>query len=199
VSDDRAEKNHEPEANLASTARPAALVVSAVDGIESSAAALASRLNLSVVIAATKSTALRMLDRRRFAIVILDQVFADADPDGSELVWRNSGLAIPLQINFALAGSSRVEREVRAALARREREQQLAAAAASAALDSELKNMITGLLLESQLALAEQNLPPQVASRLRTVVGMAGQLRERFIPTTVQGGTTTGALFAPPK
>jgi hypothetical protein len=170
-----------------------------MDEIDPTAAALAGHLKLSVEVAATRAAALRLLGRRRYAVVILDQVLADTDPEGSELLWKNAGVAIPLQINFALAGSSRLEREVRGALARRERESLLATAAASAAVDAELKNAITGFLLESQLALAEENIPPRVESRLRNLAAMADQLRQRLVPTMVPGGTTSVSLLAPQK
>ena len=125
----------ETDGNITPAPRQAALIVSAMDEIDPTAATLSSHLNLSVEIAATRAAALRLLGRRRYALVILDQVLADTDPEGSELIWRNAGTAIPLQINFALAASSRLEREVRGALARRERESLLATAAASAAVE----------------------------------------------------------------
>jgi hypothetical protein len=179
--------------------QPAALIITATDGIESRAAELAVRLQLMVEIASTRGAALRLLSRRGYAIVILDQILADSDADGSELIWKNAGVAIPLQINFALSGSSRLEREIKGALARRAREQQLAVAAAAAAVDDELKNAITALLLESRLALAEENLPPRVESRLRMLLEMADRLRERVSPVTVPGGTTTVSLMASQK
>jgi hypothetical protein len=149
-------------------------------------------------VASSRAAALRLLSRRGYAIVVLDQILADSDPQGCELIWKSAGMAIPLQVNFALAGSARLEREMRGALGRREREQQLAITAAAAALDDELKNAITGFLLESQLALAEKNIPPRVESRLRTLAGMADQLRERLLPTVARG-TTSVSLIPPPK
>lgn len=180
------------------SAKMVALIVTATDGIESLAADLASRLGVTIEVASGRATALRLLSRRGYAAVILDQILADSDPDGAERIWKNAGLAIPLQVNFALAGSARLEREIRAALARREREQRLAGAAAAAALDDDLKNAITGFLLESRLALAEQEIPPEVENRLRTLAAMADRLRERLQPT-VERGTTSVALLAPPK
>lgn len=174
------------------TAVPAAaLIVTALDGIETTAAALASCLNLTIEIASTRNAALRLLDRRFWSIVILDQLFADADAEGADLVWKRAGLAIPLQINFGLAGAERVEREMRAALTRRLREQELAAASATAHVDSDLRNAITGFLLESQLALAEQGVPPQVESHLRTLAAIADRLRAQLAipsptPTTIE-------------
>jgi hypothetical protein len=158
----------------------AALMVTGLEGTEAIAAELAGRLGITVEIAATRSTALRLLERRSYAVVILDQQLADADPEGVDWVWAQAGLAIPLQISFALSGSARVEREVRAALARRQHETQLATAAAAARLDAEIKNAVTGFLLESQLALSEAGIPPGIEIRLRTLAGIAGRLRERL-------------------
>ena len=169
--------------------RPALLMITAMENAEALAASLASQLSASVQIASTWAGALRLLDRRAFAVVILDQLFADSDPEGAEMMWQHTRLALPVEINFALAGPERVEREVRAAVNRRQKEEGLAAAAAAAALDRDLKNAITGILLESQLALAEQGVPPQIAGHLRTLAGMAGRLRECIeSPATTFGG-----------
>lgn len=185
------------DTETASSLRPAAaLIVTTMEGIESTAAALAAQLKLTVEVAASRGAALRLLLRRSYQVVILDQILADSDPDGAELIWQHAGVAIPLQVNFALAGSARLEREVRTALARRQREQQLADTAATAAVDAELKNAITGFLLEARLALAEENIPPQVESRLRTLAGMADRLRERLVPTAPRDTTTVSLLAA---
>ncbi|MGB7136114.1 MAG: hypothetical protein WBD46_12540 [Acidobacteriaceae bacterium] len=160
--------------------RTAVLIVTAMEDIEATAAAVAGHLGLTVEIAASRSAALRLLERRAYAALVLDQTLADADAKGADLLCKNAGLAIPLQMNFALAGSPRLERELRAALARRQREQQLAALAATAELDAELKNAVTGFLLESRLALAEKDLPPRIESRLQRLAGIADQMRERL-------------------
>lgn len=170
-----------------------ALVITAMDGVEEMAAALAKKLGFSVEVAGTRAAAVRLLERRSYALVVLDQILADADPQGAELVWRRTGLAIPLQINFALAGGLRLEREMRAALARRQREQQMASVAAAAAVDAALKNAVTGILLESRLALQEEGLPPGIESRLRTLAAIADQLRER-LGTKVLPDTTAVSL-----
>jgi hypothetical protein len=161
-----------------------ALIVTPIDGIESTAAELASRTGIRVEIAGTQGAAMRLLDRRSYSVVILDQLLAESDPESADLVWKRAGLAVPLQISFALAGSARLEREVRAALNRRQREQELADVAAAAAVDAELKNAVTGLLLESQLALAEEGVPARVESRLRTLAGIADRLRDRLVSGT---------------
>jgi hypothetical protein len=177
------------------SSQPGALVVTGMDNIETTAAALARSLSLTVEVVFTRAAALRLLSRRAFAVIILDQILADSDREGADLIWKCSGTAIPLQINFALAGVARLEREVRAALTRRQREMHLAGAAAAAAIDADLKNAVTGLLLESRLALAESDIPPRVQDRLRTLAEMADRLRERLVPT-VPAPTTPVSLMA---
>lgn len=172
--------NGKPTAETASGAR--ILIVSPIEDVEGTAAALSGRLNAHVDLASTHSAALRMLERKSYSVVVLDYMLVESDPDGTEVLWKRSGLAIPLPVSFALSGSARLEREVRAALARRIREQELAREAASAALDAELKNALTAFLLEAQLALREPGIPPRVEDRLRTIESIALRVRTSLSP-----------------
>jgi hypothetical protein len=88
-----------------------------------------------------------------------------------------------MQINFALSGAERLIREIRAALQRREREQLIARRAAAAAVESELKTTLAGLLLQSQLALSSSEAGTPVAERLRMVTDLAGDLRKQLSVT----------------
>jgi hypothetical protein len=113
---------------------------------------------------------------------------AECDPAATEAIWEHAGLAIPLQINFALSGAARVIREVRAALHRREREQTLARRAAAAAIETELKTTVAGLLLNSQLALSGSEVPSAIAEKLRVVADLAGSLRQQLAaPMPIRG------------
>jgi signal transduction histidine kinase len=115
---------------------------------------------------------------------------AECDPSAAETVWDRAGLAIPLQINFAIAGAARLIREIRAALHRREREQMLARRAAAAAIESELKTTVAGLLLHSQLALSGSEASSPIAERLRMVADLAGSLRQQLsAPLQIRGDT----------
>ena len=95
--------------------------------------------------------------------MVVDETMAECDPAAAETIWEHAGLAIPLQINFALSGAARLIREIRAALHRREREQSLARKAAAAAIETELKTTVAGLLLHSQLALSGSDANSPVA------------------------------------
>jgi hypothetical protein len=155
-------------------------MVTSIAGAENCAASLARQLGFAVEIAASRKAGLAALRRHEYSCVIVDDTIAEADPDGAELLWKHSGLAVPLQINFAIAGSARLAREVRAALARREQEQALAMRAAASSMESELKSTITGLLLQSQLALADPQATPQLTVKLKMMVELAGTLRARL-------------------
>jgi len=174
------------------TLRFPVLMVTVIDGIESTAAELASRLRLVVEIASGKAAAIRLLDRRVYSVVVIDQLFAETDPASAELIWTRAGQAIPLQINFALAGRNRIELEMRSALARREREQALAAAAALAQVNAEIRDAVTSFLLESRLALTEADVTPALRMRLETLSGIAGRLQQMLVVSGNLHGTTGG-------
>jgi hypothetical protein len=162
------------------------LLVSGIEGARNCADVIARHLDMDVAVAEGRKAALALLRQREFATVVVDETLADCDPAAAEAIWERSGLAIPMQINFALSGAARLVREIRAALHRREREQELARRAAAAAVESELKSTVAGLLLQSQLALSTSDAASPVAERLRVVANLAGDLRRQLNATAVR-------------
>jgi len=156
------------------------LIVTGIEGARNCAAVVGAELGMEVEVAEGRKAALAALRRHEFAAVVMDETMAECDPAAAEAVWERSGLAIPLQINFALSGAARLTREIRAGLHRREREQALARRAASAAIESELKTTIAGLLLHSQLALSDSEMTSPIAEKLRVVADLAGNLRRQL-------------------
>lgn len=156
------------------------LMVTGIEGARNCAAVVGTQLGKEVEVAEGRKTALAALRRREFAAVVVDETIAECDPAAAEAIWENAGLAIPLQINFALSGAARIIREIRSALHRREREQSLAQRAATAAIETELKTTVAGLLLHSQLALSGGEVPAPIADKLRLVVDLAGSLRQQL-------------------
>ncbi|MGD0890220.1 MAG: hypothetical protein ABR923_01715 [Terracidiphilus sp.] len=166
------------------------LIVSGIEGARNCAALVAAQLQMEVEVAEGRKAALAALRRREFAAVVVDETIAECDPAAAEAIWEHSGLAIPLQINFALSGAARLTREIRAALHRREREQTLARRAAAAAIETELKTTVAGLLLHSQLALSESETASPLAEKLRMVADLAGNLRQQLnAPLAAHGDT----------
>ncbi len=156
------------------------LMVTGIEGARNCAAAVGAQLGMEIEVAEGRREALTALRRREYLAVVIDETLAECDPAAAEKICEMAGLAIPLQINFAISGASRLVREIRAALGRRDREQTVARRAAAAAIESELKTTVAGLLLHSQLALKGGEVPAAVAERLRTVADLAGNLRQQL-------------------
>jgi signal transduction histidine kinase len=160
------------------------LMVTGIEGARNCADVVGAQLGMDVEVAEGRRAALAALRRREFSALVIDESLAECDPAAAERICECAGLAIPMQINFAIAGAARLIREIRAALHRREREQTLARRAAAAAIESELKTTVAGLLLHSQLALSGGGVPAAVADRLRTVADLAGSLRQQLSAPT---------------
>jgi hypothetical protein len=164
------------------------LIVTGIEGARNCATVVGAQLGMEVEVAEGRKAALGALRRREFLAVVVDETMAECDPASAEAIWEHTGLAIPLQINFALSGAARLIREIRAALHRREREQMLARRAAAAAIETELKTTVAGLLLHSQLALNGSEMPPLVVEKLRVVADLAGSLRQQLSAPLVARG-----------
>ena len=160
------------------------LFVTGIEGARNCADVVAKLLDMEVAVAEGRRSALALLRQREFAAVVMDETMATCDPAAAEAVWDRAGLAIPIQINFAVSGAARLVREVRAALHRRQREQEVARRAAAAAVELELKTTLAGLLLQSELALSGSDAASPVAERLKMVAALAGDLRRQLSATT---------------
>lgn len=140
--------------------------------------ALGRELKRPTVRTSNRRSGLAALRRAQYSLVLLDEGLAEANPVATDLLFQNSGDAPVLEINLSQAGAARVIRQARAALHRRALDESRARVAAAASLQSELRASLSGLLLESQLALREAG--PEQAPKLRQLVRMAGDLRNRL-------------------
>jgi len=112
--------------------------------------------------------------------VVVDQFFVEAEPDESDQMLQHLGGAVPVYVNCAISGVERVVREVRSALSRRQREEQVVRRSAETAMWSELKESVTAMLLSCDLVLARPRVPAPAAEKLRTVHDLACQIRDRL-------------------
>ncbi len=158
------------------------LMVTGIEGARNCAEAISKQLKMELAVAEGRKQALAALRHGEFEAIVLDESLAECDPAAAEAIYAHAGLAIPLQINFALAGAERIAREIRAALNRREREKALAQRAAATAIEAEIKSTLAGLLLHTELARKGSELPPATAERLRTVAELAVALRQQLNP-----------------
>ena len=159
------------------------LLVSSVRGVEACATTLMQQLGVEVELAAGRAEALDALRAGTFAAVIVEESLAEGDPRGAELLWKMAGFAIPMQVNFAVTGSARLVRDLRAALSRRDQEHASAHRAALTAMESDLRSTVSGLVLHTQLALQESPSSPSLEKRLRLMAELAGSLKQRLDTT----------------
>ena len=135
-------------------------------------------LHAEVETASNRRSALTSLRRCEFALILIDESLATADPASTDLLYQGAGGALIVELNFAISSAVRIVRQTRAALLRRSQEQAQARAAAAASLHSELNTALASLLLESEMALREAN--PAQAPRLRHLVQLVSGLRDRL-------------------
>lgn len=161
------------------------LLITGIMGAENCAAVVSKQFGLAVESVSSRKEALAALRRRGYAIVVLDTSMAETAAGDADAIFKHSGLAMPLEINFAISGCGRLVREIRAALGRRQLEQTAAERAATTSLESNLRDTVAGLLLQSQLALADPSVPPQLADKLKLMAELAGSLRKKLDHTSV--------------
>jgi hypothetical protein len=142
------------------------------------AEALRLELRAEVETTPSRRAALTSLRRNDFALILIDESLASADSATTDLLYQNAGSALVLELNLALSSAARIVRQARSALARRTQDLAQAQIAAAATLHSELNTTLAGVLLESQLALREAS--PTQAPRLRHLVQLASDLRDRL-------------------
>lgn len=156
------------------------LLISNASSAAGCAASIEKTLGHAVEVVRTIAQGTTNLRNAEYSAVIVDQAFLDMHPVAAEGLWTHSGMAIPVFVNFAISGTERIIRDIRSALDRRQKEQWNAARAAEAALRNELTGAVTGILLSSELALAQPALPPAVISKLRSVHELAMQIQTRL-------------------
>lgn len=120
------------------------------------------------------------LRRAEFSVVAVDQHLWDMDARSADSVVLACGTAVLVLISPAVAGVERIAREVSAALRRRQGELRRAREDAEASLRTELKEAVTGILLCSELALANPEMPGTAAAKIRSVYELAMSIRERL-------------------
>lgn len=128
-------------------------------------------------VAATSSQALARLRAQEYVAVLIDQAFLETEPVESDMVLQHIGIAVPVHVNFAINNMDRVARELRAALQRHQKEVQLVRQEIQHALRNALKGTITALLLSCELALQVTDLPFEAESKMRSVHGLAQEMR----------------------
>jgi len=156
------------------------LLITALADAPKCASALQEATDESTLIASTLADAVRQLQEQEFSAVVMDQLLLDSEPEEAEVVFKHLGQAVPVYLNFALVGMSRVTRELRSALNRRNREVLVARREAEQALRHELNEKVTALMLSCEMALQVPGLPEVAATKMQTVDAIAKEMRDKL-------------------
>lgn len=131
-------------------------------------------------VAASFRQAAVLLRAQEYSALVLDQNLLDAEPDESEVMLEHAGTAIPVYVNFAISGTQRVVRDLRAALRRRRREVATARSYAEQNLRNELKGNVTAMLLSCELALQSPEIPTPIEAKLRSAYEQALDIKSKL-------------------
>jgi hypothetical protein len=154
------------------------LLITSLSNAHKCASALQESADEATVVASNAAEAIAQLQAQEFSAVVIDQLLLDSEPDGSEVIFKHLGGAVPVYVNFALAGLDRIRRELRSALNRRSREVLVARGEAEQALRHELNDKVTALLLSCEMALRVPDLPALAETKIRVVDDLAKEMRE---------------------
>lgn len=162
------------------SALPAVLMVTGHMGAMACAGEISSAVPCKIEVVESRKQALVALRREDFAAVVVDETVAEDDGDGGEQLWRATGMAVPLQVNFAISSSRRLVREIRAALHRRELEQTRARAVTMTMMKAEVGSALTGILLELELMGKMSQMPEEGQDRLKQIAELTTGLRRKL-------------------
>ncbi len=149
---------------------------------------IAERAGVEVEVTTNRRAGLAALRRSSFDVVLVEENLAEGDSGWADQIWQLAGTAIPLQVNFAIVSCLRLSREVKTALVRKERERAQARRMVASEMEADLKPLMTGLLLQSELVLQEPELPSALQPALRRIVELAGALQQHIDQRGLQRG-----------
>ena len=96
------------------------------------------------------------------------------------MLWQNGGVAVPLELDLRALGATALTRLLRSMLERRNEMEAVVREEVTRSMAEELRSTVTGMLLQSDLALRDQNLSPVLEKRVRELRAMADNLRLRL-------------------
>ena len=167
------------EAEVMATPSPLSIVQLASEPAAAAVARLlADQLGATVTSVEDRRECQETLQHNLFHVVLLEETVTLENPAAAEALYQAAGQALVLEINFGLASADRVLRQVRCALAHRMRDEQKTRAALKVTLQNELSASLSGLLLESQLAL--HHAAPEAVPLLDHLVRLAESLCQQL-------------------
>jgi hypothetical protein len=144
------------------------------------AAALELGTGHKVHVSTTVPFALSRLQATEYDAIAIDQSLLEADPRALDALFNRCGMAIPLYVNPALHSIERIVREIQVGLRRIDGERMRAMHSAERVLASQLRGNLTGILLNSDLALRQKSISSDVAEKVKSVRDLAEMMRSHL-------------------
>jgi CheY-like chemotaxis protein len=144
------------------------------------AAALEQGTGHKTHVASSVPQAVTKMQAAEYDGLAIDQSLLESDFRALDTLLNRCGIAVPLYVNLALHSNERVAREVQVALRRAEKEKLMATRTAEQLLRNQLRSQVTGILLNSELALRQKSISPDVAEKVRSVRELAEKMRSQL-------------------
>ena len=175
------------------------VLVSASSRAKECAAAIEQKSHQQAQVAASLSKALELLQTHEYEIVVLDECFQQVEAGAAAAITGNAGNAMMVYVNLSLHGTDRVTLEVNRAVRRLASEKLALMRSAESLLRNDLRGQVTAILLNTELALREAQLPTAAAAKIKAVYELAKQMRDNLEdpatpPVRVSGRTSTKSV-----
>lgn len=158
------------------------LVFAACPGAEDVAQEIRKRLSAEVEVVTNRASLPDVLQHHTFSVLVVEQSAIPDDPEAAERFYGQMSGALVLEANFALSSAARIAGQIVPALRRRAQASRHLEQVAAEHLRAQFSNSLTGLLLESQLALRQAG--PQLAPTLHRIIGLVEHLSEQLCLNT---------------
>ncbi len=156
------------------------LLVTTSSRAKDCAAALEQGTGHKTQVASSVPQAVTKMQAAEYDGLAIDQSLLESDFRALDTLLNRCGIAVPLYVNLALHSNERVVREVQVALRRAEKEKLMATRTAEQMLRNQLRSQVTGILLNSELALRQKSISPDVAEKVRSVRELAEAMRSQL-------------------
>ena len=156
------------------------LLVTTSSRAKECAAALEQGTGHKTHVASSVPQAVAKMQAAEYDGLAIDQSLLESDFRALDTLLNRCGIAVPLYVNLALHSNERVVREVQVALRRAEKERLMATHTAEQLLRNQLRSQVTGILLNSELALRQKSISPDVAEKVRSVRELAEKMRSQL-------------------
>ena len=133
----------------------------------------------------TTRLALAALRQQTFDLVVADENLIESAPGSWDSLMQRMESAAPLLLDMACLRPEKVGTLVLVSRKRREFDYEMAWQRARAELRNELNSDVTGLLIQSELALKSEDLSALTAERMRAVLETARRMRSRLESETL--------------